>query len=581
MSRITFNVAARCDKAGRSQNQDNFWICPNLEKIDEITSVGNDTDIELSSKGALMVVADGMGGMKSGEKASEFVIEGIKKQFSDIPENILNDDEAIISFMKNAIVYSDQLIKNFAKEHRESEGMGSTVVMVWLLGEKAYCGWCGDSRIYCYNPQNSLIRLSHDHSYVQSLVDEGKIPEEDAFEHPDGNIITRSLGDSGESVAPEFKIYSIHRRDVFLLCSDGLCGLLRDDKLESVLSENCTSSEDALKHLWYAGENKGWADNTTIEVACIIDGGKIPTRKAVGYNERLAKSDTPKPQQVRKDTNITTDFWQSNKQYIIVVVVVTLIALCIIWLFSKGKNGYNNSNIYSIESTENVDTHNSNIHGNQGSPQNSNNNIGTGSNGGNTQNAGSHNNGHNPNGTPNNNGGNHNNGNSSTNTNSINGNTNNNNGVQGNYDPNKIQEQINNQQTIRVSKDYLELLGNTYNSINVIRTFITNAQSRRHFTSAEANALKDFIENTRNLNSLPDVKVLDQKQKEILRQINNTSENAGKALRYYKVYDDEDMRPNGHPRRGQNDPWRGQQNSFQQQEEPNREIGEYSGEYRI
>lgn len=79
MSHIIYNVAAKCDKAGRSQNQDNYWVCPNLEKIGDISNVGNDHDIELSAKGALLVVADGMGGMKSGEKASEFVIEGIKE----------------------------------------------------------------------------------------------------------------------------------------------------------------------------------------------------------------------------------------------------------------------------------------------------------------------------------------------------------------------------------------------------------------------------------------------------------------------------------------------------------------------
>ena len=152
MSHIIYNVAAKCDKAGRSQNQDNYWVCPNLEKIGDISNVGNDHDIELSAKGALLVVADGMGGMKSGEKASEFVIEGIKKKFSNIPEDILGNDNAIISFIKEAIVESDGIIKAYAKDHRESEGMGSTIVLVWLLGEKAYCGWCGDSRIYCYNP---------------------------------------------------------------------------------------------------------------------------------------------------------------------------------------------------------------------------------------------------------------------------------------------------------------------------------------------------------------------------------------------------------------------------------------------
>ena len=311
MSRITFNIAAKCDKAGRAQNQDNYWVCPNLDNIQDTSAIGNDADVELSTKGALMVVADGMGGMKSGEKASEFVIEGIKAKFRNIPDSILTDDNAITSFIKDAIIQADQSIKEYAKIHRESEGMGSTIVLLWMLGEKAYCGWCGDSRIYCYNPQNTLVRLSHDHSYVQSLVDEGKITEDEAFDHPDGNIITRSLGDSGEKANPETKIYPIHRRDVFLLCSDGLCGLVNDAKIDSILADNCTSSKDALSALWKEGEREGWSDNATIEVACIIEGGTTPTRKAAGYDEGKPKPvpvSKPKDNKVKKDTDVLPNF---------------------------------------------------------------------------------------------------------------------------------------------------------------------------------------------------------------------------------------------------------------------------------
>ena len=344
MSRVTFNIAAKCDKAGRAQNQDNFWVCPNLDKIGDTSAIGNDSDVELSSKGALLVVADGMGGMKSGEKASEFVIEGIKSHFSNIPESILHDDKAIIAFIKNAIIQSDQIIKAYAKDHRESEGMGSTIVLIWMLGEKAYCGWCGDSRIYCYNPQNSLVRLSHDHSYVQSLVDDGKISEEEAFDHPDGNIITRSLGDSGEPANPETKVYPIHRRDVFMLCSDGLCGLLNDSQIENILADNCTSSEDALKALWSKGQQEGWSDNATIEVACITDGGITPTRKAMGYDEGKIKPVVSKSKPIKKDTNVMPNFWQTNKQYILIVAIVAIVAIGIIWFFTRDKKTGGSSN---------------------------------------------------------------------------------------------------------------------------------------------------------------------------------------------------------------------------------------------
>ena len=382
MSRITFNIAAKCDKAGRTQNQDNYWVCPNLDNIQDTSAIGNDADVELSTKGALMVVADGMGGMKSGEKASEFVIDGIKAKFRNIPESILNDDNAITSFIREAIIQADESIKEYAKIHRESEGMGSTIVLLWMLGDKAYCGWCGDSRIYCYNPQNTLVRLSHDHSYVQSLVDEGKITEDEAFDHPDGNIITRSLGDSGEKANPETKIYPIHRRDVFLLCSDGLCGLVNDAKIDSILADNCTSSKDALVALWKEGEKEGWSDNATIEVACVTEGGATPNRKATGYDEGrpkpVVKPKDNKDGKVKKDTDVLPNFWQNNKNYILIIAIVAIVSISVVWYFSREKKQTNGSvnQEYVIPSEET---------GNQGSTDQDGSNQGSNNQGGGNQ----------------------------------------------------------------------------------------------------------------------------------------------------------------------------------------------------
>lgn len=352
MSRISFNVAAKCDKAGRAQNQDNYWVCPDLSRFGAMTSdIGNDHDFELSKKGALLVVADGMGGMKSGEKASEYVIEGIKAHFANIPDTILSDDQAITDFIKAGIVKADNMVKDYAANHHESEGMGSTIVLLWLLGDKAYCGWVGDSRIYCYNPQNSLVRLSHDHSYVQSLVDDGKISEEEAFDHPDSNIITRSIGDSGETVKPETKVYPIHRRDVFLLCSDGLCGLLPDSEIETILADNSTSSADALRQLWTKADATGFDDNCTIEVACVTEGGITPSRKWAGYDEGRPKP-VRKPAGKVEVSARKLGFWESNRQYIILLLCVLLIGGGIYWFFSRSdESGSSDNRDYTYEQT--------------------------------------------------------------------------------------------------------------------------------------------------------------------------------------------------------------------------------------
>lgn len=505
MSRITFNIAAKCDKAGRAQNQDNYWVCPNLDKIGDISSVGNDHDVELSAKGALLVVADGMGGMNSGEKASEFVIEGIKSRFANIPLEILSDDNAIITFIKNAIVESDKTIKAYAKDHKESEGMGSTIVLVWMLGEKAYCGWCGDSRIYCYNPQNSLVRLSHDHSYVQSLVDDGKITEDEAFDHPDGNIITRSLGDSGEAANPETKIYPIHRRDVFLLCSDGLCGLLNDTQIEEILADNCTSSEDALKALWAKGQQEGWSDNATIEIACVTDGGVTPTRKAAGYDEGKPKPVVAK-KPIKKDTNVMPNFWQTNKQYIIIVAIIALVALGIILFFSKDKKTGGSSNQeFNVEQQDTPTNQNEEEQQPEQPSTPGNSNIPQLPNQPNKPQRPDKPHPQAPN-----------------------------NGQQ----PNQPAQPQQPEQPQAVSQEYLNMMKDTYGSINTIKQFIRNAQSRGHLTSAESNALNDFRANAADLNSQRKGKTMRPEQEQKLNEINSVAKVAGTILKRFKAFDD-------------------------------------------
>lgn len=345
MSRISFNVAAKCDKAGRSQNQDNYWVCPDLSRINDSFRdvIGKDKDIVLSDKGALLVVADGMGGMNAGEKASELVIKGVKEGFSNIPDTILGDDAQMLSFIKKTIQNADSLIKEYAKNHREANGLGSTIVLVWFWGEKAFCGWCGDSRIYRYNPNNELVRLSHDHSYVQELVDEGRIEPDEAFDHPDGNIVTRALGDNGETANPELKVYDICERDVFLLCSDGLCGLLQDKQIEDIIAVNCSSMKDALSALWKAGEDVGWSDNATIDLLNVVEGGIRPKGVAVGYPVKrktpvkTSKSGNESNKDNEKVGNPQKTLTKRILFLAISMVVIVLIVAVIFHTFSKNK----------------------------------------------------------------------------------------------------------------------------------------------------------------------------------------------------------------------------------------------------
>lgn len=279
MATIEFNISFRTDKAGRAANQDNGFCMPDLKDQSEqsLKNLNSDRTISLGAYGALFVVADGMGGMNAGEKASELVVAGIKRAFNQVTAKDVKTPDEMAAFLQKAISKSDEDIKNYARKESSTRGMGSTVVALWIHNHIAVAAWVGDSRIYRFNPANGLVRLSHDHSYVQNLVDTGRLPEHLAFDHPDSNIITRSLGDNGEPARPETRIYKVYDLDEFLLCSDGLCGLLTDNEIEEVMRKNIGSSRQTLDALWKEGEEKGFTDNCTIEVICVS--GDLPEAK--------------------------------------------------------------------------------------------------------------------------------------------------------------------------------------------------------------------------------------------------------------------------------------------------------------
>lgn len=272
---LKIRLAARCDAAGRPENEDNFHVAEDLSA----SNIGftKDKIFPLGSKGTLLLVCDGMGGMNAGEVASAIGVETIKNLFSPqlLTSDVLNNDDSVCAYMKRAIVMADSQIKEDASKDDAKRGMGSTAVMAWLLGRKVYVAWCGDSRCYRYNPETGLEQLSHDHSYVQDLVDTGHLLPELAFDHPNKNIITRSLGDPRGAARPDTKVYDLHPGDVILLCSDGLSDSLRDSEIEQSISRSLSSMTICLDTLWNDSYQAGWHDNVTVVLAQVVNENEI------------------------------------------------------------------------------------------------------------------------------------------------------------------------------------------------------------------------------------------------------------------------------------------------------------------
>lgn len=249
----------------RTNNEDNFVLCPDLTTNKWFLPEDVTKPIWLGDYGCLMVVADGMGGANCGEVASEIAVETIKQHFSDSNlEEIICSDQKIEQFLLDTVATADLSIKVRAKNDKSSHGMGTTVIIAWVLEGNVHLAWCGDSRAYLYNPDNGLSRLTKDHSFVQSLIDKGELTQEQAFGHPKSNVITRCLGDFPSIAQPDYKIYTLQPSDVILLCTDGLCGYCADQEIETVFRSYAGDPIACRNRLIQSALDAGGFDNVTV-----------------------------------------------------------------------------------------------------------------------------------------------------------------------------------------------------------------------------------------------------------------------------------------------------------------------------
>lgn len=253
----------------RPNNEDAYIICSDLSQQDWVHSE-TPTYMPLKKCGAVLVVADGMGGANAGEVASTIATKSIQSTFTKTNiEDVLKNNE-IVQFLDTCVKNADSAINKKVSEDPDTCGMGTTIVVCWVVGGTAHIAWCGDSRCYVYNPDNGLKLLTKDHSLVQELVDKGEITEEESFFHPDNNVITKWLGDVDSQANPDIISYPLVANDTLLLCSDGLCGYSTDKEIEEVLKSNHTDilkcRDKLLKHALDAG---GY-DNICISLASII-----------------------------------------------------------------------------------------------------------------------------------------------------------------------------------------------------------------------------------------------------------------------------------------------------------------------
>ena len=234
---------AKTDKGRvREINQDSFYITENPFN-----------DVQL------FILADGMGGCNAGEIASKLAINCAKKyienNFADTPK----DKDSLIQLIGSSMEYANMIVYEKSLENDEYKGMGTTLEICLIYNNKAYIGHIGDSRIYRIRKE-FIRKLTQDHSYVEKLVQEGRITKEEAEIHPKKNMLMKALG-CNAFVEPDVMIKGFQKGDIIIICSDGLSNMVTKDNIYSIVNNNF---ETAPKELVDIANKNGGLDNITV-----------------------------------------------------------------------------------------------------------------------------------------------------------------------------------------------------------------------------------------------------------------------------------------------------------------------------
>ena len=206
------------------------------------------------------IVCDGMGGVSGGQVASSICIEKVSEALKRGYRKRMTVNSAK-NLLASAISAANSAVFKESQEKYDLKGMGTTIVAVIVLGGVAVIAHVGDSRAYILEEEN-ISSVTKDHSYVQLLIDTGKITEDEAKIHPDRNIITRAVGIE-YTVDVEFDIIDIKENQKLLLCTDGLNGYVEDADILKIVNKYGDSSAEKLVE---AANDTGGHDNVTVVV---------------------------------------------------------------------------------------------------------------------------------------------------------------------------------------------------------------------------------------------------------------------------------------------------------------------------
>ena len=225
----------------REINEDAFYISNSLDEVQ------------------LYMLADGMGGYNGGEIASKLAIQSAKNYIENNFKEIEKDKDSIIQLIGSSIEYANMVVYEKAKENKELSGMGTTLEVCLIYNNRAFIGHVGDSRIYRIRKE-FMRKLTQDHSYVQKLVKDGTITQEEAAHHPQKNMLMKALG-CNAFVEPDVMVKGFLKDDILIMNSDGLTNLVSQEEMFKEAKKNI---EQATKNLVQMANDNGGYDNITV-----------------------------------------------------------------------------------------------------------------------------------------------------------------------------------------------------------------------------------------------------------------------------------------------------------------------------
>ena len=227
----------------RESNQDYYYISNSLDEVQ------------------LYILADGMGGYNGGEIASKLAVQTAKSYIENNFKEIEKDRDSIIQLVASSMEYANMVVYEKSKESKELEGMGTTLEICLIYNNKAFIGHVGDSRIYRIRKE-FMRKLTQDHSYVQKLVKDGTITQEEATHHPQKNMLMKALG-CNAFVEPDVMAKGFLKEDILVMCSDGLTNLVAQEEIFKFAKKDI---EQAPKDLIEIANKNGGYDNITVVI---------------------------------------------------------------------------------------------------------------------------------------------------------------------------------------------------------------------------------------------------------------------------------------------------------------------------